>query len=165
VIVGCGRTGATLAELLDAAGHSVLIMDTQTSAFDRLPDSFNGEAIRGDGTDEGVLRRAGAVDADVFVILTQGDNRNVMGAQIARDSLGIPRVIAKVNDPVRARVYAELGIATVCRTVMLADTLLGAIGEPVTGIPWMFQPQDAGAGPGSAPVEPAGRQPGAAQEG
>lgn len=162
VIVGCGRTGATMAELLDAAGHSVLIMDTQATAFDRLPASFHGEAIRGDGTDEGVLRRVGAADADVFMILTQGDNRNVMGAQVARDSLNIRSVIAKVNDPVRAQVYAELGIATVCRTVMLADTLLGAIGEPATGMRWLFEAPGPASGEGSPQ---AGPRSAAAQEG
>ena len=60
VIVGCGRVGSTLAENLDADGHEVIILDVRTAAFDRLPETFKGAAIRGDGTDEEVLRRAGA---------------------------------------------------------------------------------------------------------
>ena len=109
VIVGCGRVGASTAELYDRAGHEVVVLDSSTSAFDRLPASFRGTALRGDGTDEDVLRRAGAEGADVFLALTEGDNRNIMAAQLANEALGIERVIAKINDPVRSTAYAELG--------------------------------------------------------
>jgi trk system potassium uptake protein TrkA len=135
VIVGCGRVGAALAKTLEAAGHEVTIVDLATRAFDRLPADLRGNAFRGDGTDEDTLRRAGAEGADVFLTLTEGDNRNVMAAQLARDALGIARVYAKVNDPVRARAYAELGIGTICRTSMLADAILGALGQQVSGEP------------------------------
>ena len=83
VIVGCGRVGAAMAELYDATGHDVVIVDESTAAFDRLPDGFRGRAVRGDGTDEDVLRKAGTEGADVFLALTEGDNRNTMAAQLA----------------------------------------------------------------------------------
>ena len=102
VIVGCGRVGAGLADELDRAGWQVLILDVSTAAFDRLPSSFGGTALRGDGTDEDTLRRAGAEDADLFLSLTEGDNRNVMAAQLATEALGARRTVAKINDPVRA---------------------------------------------------------------
>jgi trk system potassium uptake protein TrkA len=123
VIVGCGRVGSTLAENLDAAGHDVIVFDVRTAAFDRLPETFKGAAIRGDGTDEEVLRQAGAEGADVFLSLTEGDNRNVMAAQVATESLGIPKVVAKINDPVRAAAYAELGVVTLCRTNLMVDSV------------------------------------------
>lgn len=123
VIVGCGRVGSTLAESLDAVGHDVIIIDTANQAFDRLPDSFRGNAIRADGTDEDALRRAGAANADVFIALTEGDNRNVMAAQVAAENLGIPHVLAKINDPVRAEAYAHLGVATLCRTNLMVDAV------------------------------------------
>ncbi len=66
VIVGCGRVGATLAADLDAKGHRVTVLDISTRAFERLPATFAGSAIRGDGTDEDTLRRAGAAEADVL---------------------------------------------------------------------------------------------------
>ncbi len=135
VIVGCGRVGATLAAALDRAGHRVLMLDLSAAAFDRLPTTFSGEAVRGDGTDEDTLQRAGAAGADAFFALTEGDNRNIMAAQIARESLEIRDVIAKINDPVRARAYADLGVATICRTTILADTLLAHIGVPGSGDP------------------------------
>jgi len=130
VIIGCGRVGGLLAGSLDASGHDVVIMDLLTRAFDRLPATFGGEAVRGDGSDEDALRRAGADGADIFLALTEGDNRNIMAAQLAREALGIGMVYAKINDPMRAEAYAELGIGTICRTTLIADVLLGAMGLP-----------------------------------
>jgi trk system potassium uptake protein TrkA len=140
VIVGCGRVGASLAEAYDKAGHEVIIIDDMTAAFDRLPSTFGGSAIRGDGTDEDVLLRAGAEGADVFLALTEGDNRNVMAAQLANEALGIERVIAKINDPVRATAYAELGIATLCRTGLMMDAVDQYLGMPDSGLPGMLAP-------------------------
>ena len=132
VIVGCGRVGAVLADSYDRAGHDVVVIDPSTRAFDRLPSSFGGNAVRGDGTDEDTLRRAGAENADIFIALTEGDNRNVMAAQLAHEALGARRVIAKINDPVRAEAYADLGIATICRTSLMADAINEYLGFPVT---------------------------------
>ena len=131
VIVGCGRVGAELAGAFDASGHDVVILDLSTQAFDRLPSGFHGEAVRGDGTDEDILRRSGAEDADVFIAMTEGDNRNVMAAQLAHESLGVRRVIAKINDPVRAEAYADLGIATLCRTNLISDAVNTYLGLPI----------------------------------
>ena len=123
VIVGCGRVGSVLADALDRAGHQVIVLDTSTSAFDRLPGTFRGTAVRGDGTDEDTLRRAGAESDDLFMAMTEGDKRNVMSAQLATEALGAHRVLAKINDPLRASAYAELGIATLCRTNLMATAV------------------------------------------
>ena len=140
VIVGCGRVGAALAEAFDNEGHEVLIIDTSTRAFDRLSEEFKGQAIRGDGTDEDVLRRAGVEGADVLLALTEGDNRNVMAAQVAMEKLSVGKAVAKINDPVRAAAYGELGIATVCRTTMLTDAILGYLNLGDTGMPSVIAP-------------------------
>ncbi len=146
VIVGCGRVGAEAAGLLERAGYDVIVLDIATRAFDRLPESFRGSAVRGDGTDEDTLRRSGAEGADVFLALTEGDNRNIMAAQLASDVLGARRVIAKINDPVRARAYADLGLATLCRTTMMSDAISGHLGLPLSGEPGIRVP--AGRHPG-----------------
>jgi trk system potassium uptake protein TrkA len=140
VIVGCGRVGAALAEAFDNGGHDVTILDTSTRAFDRLSGEFKGQAIRGDGTDEDVLRRAGAEGANIFLALTEGDNRNVMAAQIAMEKFNVEKAVAKINDPVRAAAYADLGIATVCRTTMLTDAILGYLTQRPTGMPSVIAP-------------------------
>ena len=138
VIVGCGRVGAMLAETYDAAGHQVVILDIVTEAFGRLAGTFRGSAVRGDGTDEDTLRRAGAEDADIFLTLTEGDNRNVMAAQMAAEALAARKVIAKINDPVRAAAYAELGLTTICRTTLISDAINAHLGLPASGRPGIF---------------------------
>jgi trk system potassium uptake protein TrkA len=157
VIVGCGRVGAVLAEAFEKAGNDVIILDRSTGAFDKLPSTFRGNAVRGDGTDEDVLRRAGAQDADVFLALTEGDNRNVMAAQLATEALNVGRVLAKVNDPVRAAAYADLGLATICRTNLMEDAILGFAGLSTSPRPPILAPQ--GTHPGGehhrAEAEPA----------
>jgi trk system potassium uptake protein TrkA len=140
VIVGCGRVGASAADLYDRTGHDVIILDSVTSAFDRLPSTFGGQAIRGDGTDEDVLLKAGASGADVFLAVTEGDNRNVMAAQLAIEALGVKRVIAKINDPLRAEAYGELGIATLCRTGLMVDAVNAYLGLPPSDLPGMLAP-------------------------
>ncbi len=140
VIVGCGRVGSVLADSFDRAGHEVIIIDTSTSAFDRLPGTFGGAAVRGDGTDEDTLRRAGAADADLFIAMTEGDNRNVMASQLAAEALGAKRVIAKINDPLRATAYADLGLATLCRTNLMASAVSDFLGLGLTYGPGLSGP-------------------------
>jgi trk system potassium uptake protein TrkA len=126
VIVGCGRTGAFLAELLDQGGDTVSIVDIERSAFSRLPSNFKGTPVLGNGTDMDILRQAGIETANAFLALTQGDNRNLMAAQIAKKIFGVAQVFAKVNDPIRASTYRGQGLFTFSRTTILG-TLLHAV--------------------------------------
>ena len=126
IIIGCGRVGAFLAGLLDKGGHSVTIVDVERAAFGRLPAEFKGATLLGSGTDLDVLRLAGIEKADAFLSLTQGDNRNLMAAQVAKEIFGVKQVLAKVNDPIRAHTYRAHGIYTWSRTTILG-TLLHAI--------------------------------------
>jgi trk system potassium uptake protein TrkA len=140
VIVGCGRVGAGIADELDRAGWQVVIIDLTPRAFDRLPATFGGHARRGDGTDEDTLRQAGAEGADLFLALTEGDNRNVMAAQLGIEALGVKRCIAKINDPVRAEAYAHLGIASLCRTNLMLTTVFEHIGHASPERPGIYAP-------------------------
>ena len=121
VIMGCGRVGAQLAELLDADGHEVTILDTDAYSFRRLASTFGGSALIGNGIDEATLRRAGIEQADAFVALTQGDNRNVMAAQIAKHIFNVPRVISRIYDPLRRDIYETLGIEAFSPTTIFAQ--------------------------------------------
>ncbi len=129
IIVGCGRVGARVAAELDQRGEHVTVIDTSPRAFNRLPQSFKGETVRGNGTDEDVLRGAGAEQADLLMALTEGDNRNALAAQLGKHTFGVPRVIAKINDPLRGEAYRALGLETICRTVILGDALVTAAVE------------------------------------
>ena len=129
IIVGCGRVGARTAAELDQRGEHVTVIDTDQRAFNRLPSTFGGVTVRGSGGDEDVQRSAGAEMCDLLMALTEGDNRNAMAAQLGKHVFGIPRVIAKINDPVRAEAYRSLGLETICRTVILADALVRAAAD------------------------------------
>ena len=123
VIMGCGRVGAQLASLLDEEGHSVAVLDTDADSFRRLPSEFNGTALLGNGIDEEVLKRAGIEEADIFVALTQGDNRNVMAAQIAKHIFNVPRVVCRIYDPLRQELYSTLGLEAFSPTTIFAQML------------------------------------------
>ena len=123
VIMGCGRVGAQLAGLLDADGHDVTVLDTDAYSFRRLPPEFNGTALIGSGADEETLRKAGIEEADIFVALTQGDNRNVMAAQIAKHIFNVPRAVCRIYDPLRQELYNTLGLETFSPTTIFAQML------------------------------------------
>lgn len=120
VIMGCGRVGAELAGLLDAEGHKASILDVEPNNFARLPHTFKGRAIVGDGTEEESLERAGIKEAHVFIAVTQGDNSNAMASQIAKHIYHVPKVICRIYDPFRQELYQELGLETLSPTKVIS---------------------------------------------
>ena len=123
VIMGCGRVGGRLAGLLDADGHTVTILDTDAYSFRRFLPEFNGTALVGNGIDEESLKRAGIEEADAFVALTGGDNRNIMAAQIAKHIFNVPRVLCRIYDPLRQELYNTLGLEAISPTTIFAGIL------------------------------------------
>lgn len=128
IIMGCGRVGARLAGILDSEGHKITLLDIDPYSFRRMPPTFKGEALLGSGTDEDILRKAGIDQADVFVAVTQGDNRNVLAAQIAKHIFNVPRVVCRIYDPIREEMYQELEIETISPTKVGAKLLREVIG-------------------------------------
>jgi len=123
IIMGCGRVGAHLATLLDAEGNDVTVLDLDAYAFRRLPRSFRGTALLGNGIDQEALKRAGVEGADVFFALTQGDNRNIMASQIAKHIFNVPRVVCRIYDPLRQDMYSSLGLESISPTTIIAGIL------------------------------------------
>ena len=123
VIVGCGRVGSRLALRLAAQGQEVIIIDEVREAFLRLGANFSGATYQGSGLDIEVLRHANVQDADIVLALTRGDNRNLMVAQLAKHQLGVQRVVARLHDPIRAAMFHDLGIETLCTTTVLEGLL------------------------------------------
>ena len=123
VIMGCGRVGAQLATMLDKEGHQVTVLDNDTYSFRRLPSDFSGTALLGNGIDQEVLKKAGIEEADAFIVVTQGDNRNVMAAQIAKYIFNVPRVICRIYDPLRRDLYDTLGLEAISPTTVFAQIL------------------------------------------
>jgi trk system potassium uptake protein TrkA len=127
VVLGCGRVGSTLATMLDRAGHSVSIIDQSSEAFQRLNPDFGGETFVGNGVDEDILIRAGIKDADAFVAVTNGDNRNIMASQIAKEIFKVKKVLCRIYDPIREQTYHELGLETVSPTIIGAQMFFDAL--------------------------------------
>jgi trk system potassium uptake protein TrkA len=102
---------------LDEENHDVTILDLNANQFKRfLPESFSGRKITGNAVDQDVLRRAGIEEADAFVALTQGDNRNITASQVAKHIFDVQRVVCRIKDPIREEMYNELGLRTVSPT-------------------------------------------------
>ncbi len=123
VIMGCGRVGSRLAESLETEGHNITIIDIEPFALRKLPSSFNGTALVGNGMDDETLIKAGIETADVFVSCTPGDNRNVMACQIAKHIYKVPKVVSRIYDPIREEMYRGLGIDSISPTTVVADLL------------------------------------------
>ncbi len=128
VILGCGRTGSTIASDLCREHHDVTIIDQNPDQFKRLAPDYCGKTVVGNGLDEDVLSKSNIGDADAFVAVTNGDNRNIMSVQIAKVRFKVPKVVARIYDPNRAFEYSQMGIETICTTVvgagMLRDVVL-----------------------------------------
>jgi trk system potassium uptake protein TrkA len=137
IILGCGRVGSTLAKRLALEGHAVTVIDLTSDSFRRLGSKFKGRKIVGTGLDKDTLDKAGLRDADVFFAVTQGDNSNIMAAQIAREVFATPRVLARIYDPIRAQAYREMGIITLCTTTVAANVLRAAALQTPAAAEWI----------------------------
>lgn len=124
VIMGCGRVGSSLAIELEAAGHTVSVIDQAREAFRRLGPNFKGRTVTGVGFDRDTLLEAGIQDADAFAAVSNGDNSNILAARVARETYGVQNVVARIYDPGRAEIYQRLGIPTVATVLWATDQIL-----------------------------------------
>lgn len=129
MIVGCGRVGSQLAQLLASEGHNVTIIDKNQESFKRLGGTFNGITALGNGFDEKLLKELKIDHQDAFVAVTSGDNTNLMASQIAKKLFNVPRVIARVYDPSRANIYKSFGLDIISGTVLVAAMIRDKIIE------------------------------------
>jgi trk system potassium uptake protein TrkA len=143
IIVGCGRVGAELAKLLSNEAHDVVIIDRNPTAFNRLGGTFNGVTMVGNGFDSETLKAAEIQKADVFCALTNGDNTNLVCAQVAKKIFSVPKVIARVYDPERAQIYQALGLDIISGTSLFAAMLRDKIIESRFSS-YLIETRDAG---------------------
>jgi trk system potassium uptake protein TrkA len=123
VIMGCGRTGSTLAQMVEDRGHTVAVVDQNPDAFRRLGSAFEGQRVTGVGYDRDTLIEAGIAEAYAFAAVSNGDNSNILAARVARETFGVSNVVARIYDPGRAEVYQRLGIPTVATVRWAADQM------------------------------------------
>lgn len=127
IVVGCGRVGSQLANMLSDTGGNVCVIDMNADAFSNLGRSFNGSTIQGIGYDEDTLIRAGIEDCDVLAAVTQSDNANLMCAEVATRLYDVPHAIARLYNPDHERAYMQLGLDYVCGTSLVAEDVFSKI--------------------------------------
>jgi trk system potassium uptake protein len=126
-VIGCGRVGSNVAKRLVADGWDVTVLDEKEEALSRLGDAWQGRFVVGHGMDVEVLKRAGVEEADAVVVATDGDNTNLVVAQVAQKRFAVPRVVVRVLDPSRAEFYSSLGLHIVCPTSTAIRELVDAV--------------------------------------
>src|SRR5512134_3600490 len=127
IVMGCGRVGSQVSQLLVGQGHDVTVIDHDTNALARLGTEFKGRIVRGLGFDRNVLLEAGVETAEGFVAASSSDNANIVAARIARNIFHVPRVVARLYDPVRAEVYQRLGLTTISTTGWGAERIVEVV--------------------------------------
>ncbi len=127
IVVGCGRVGSQLANMLSDSGHNVCVIDRAADAFANLGRNFNGTTVQGIGFDEEELIAAGVEECDVLAAVTQSDNTNLMCAEVANRLFNVPHVIARLYNPGRERAYLQLGIDYVCGTSLVAEDMFSKV--------------------------------------
>ena len=138
MIVGCGRVGSTIAKSMLSEGHEVSVLDEDPEAIahlekgnDRSWEDQGGAFTVGTALEIDALLEAGIDRADAFVASTDGDNTNLVIAQIAQLRFEVPKVVVRVLDPARAAWYEEQGLRTVCPTKIAIEMLDEAVHEGV----------------------------------
>lgn len=126
-MIGSGRVGSAVASGLLAEGWEVTAVDESEDALMRLGPGWRGGFVLGHGMDTGVLEEAGIAGADAAVVATNGDNTNLVIAQVLKQRYEIGTVVVRVLDPARAAFYAERGIHTICPTDKAISELLSAV--------------------------------------
>ena len=127
IVVGCGRVGSQLANMLSDNGSNVCVIDRNVDAFANLGRNFNGSTIQGVGFDEETLEKAGIDECDVVAAVTQLDNTNLMCCEVASRLFGVPHVIARLYNPDHERAYMQLGIDYVCGTSLVAEDVFSKV--------------------------------------
>jgi trk/ktr system potassium uptake protein len=130
LIVGCGRVGSSVARTMLKEGHEVSCLDEDPEAHARLEvnldkswEDSGGRFTVGTALEIEALLEAGIEQADAFIASTDGDNTNIIIAQIAQQRFNVPKVVARILDPLRAEWYEQQGVHTICPTRVAIEML------------------------------------------
>ncbi len=123
VIIGCGKVGAKLAQVLSEEGNEIVIVSNDPKAFKNLPPDFDGVTLTGVPIDQDVLKMAGIENADVLVAVTEDDNVNIMVCQVAKEIFKVPKVVARIYNPAREHVFHQFGLETICPTDITVNVM------------------------------------------
>ncbi len=129
VVIGCGKFGVRVSAYLTRQNHDVTIVDNDKETFHALSEEFTGRTICGVGYDKEVLKEAGVSTADVLISCASSDSLNAVIANIAKNVFHVPTVIARMYDPIRARMFESMGIYTVSITRLGVENIMEYLEE------------------------------------
>lgn len=129
IIAGCGKIGANLVKTLSNEGHDVVVIDPNEESFAQLENGTNCLTVTGMCIDEDVLKSAGIEHADALLAVTSDDNVNIMTAQIAKQLYHVPHVVTRIYDPDKDAVLRQMGLNTVCPTMLTVAKIGSLLGE------------------------------------
>lgn len=148
IVAGCGKVGSQFARIMSDEGHEIAVVDSSSENFRLLGPNFHGVTVLGVPIDEDVLKEAGIESADGFAAVTPDDNINMMACQIAKEMFHVPRIFARIQDPVKEQVFYQFGVYTVCptdmavqefRALMLGECSTKTVYIDSTGIEFMYE--------------------------
>ena len=127
VIVGGGKVGYYLAKTLAPEKHHLVLLEADSDHCNKIADELGQlgvELICGDGTEFHILQDAGIENADILIAVTGYDQNNFVACQMARQYFGVPRTIARVNNPKNIQVFKRLGVdSVVSSTAHIAEMI------------------------------------------
>lgn len=129
IIAGCGKIGANLVKKLSNEGHDVVVIDPNEKSFAQLENGTNCLTVTGMSIDEDVLKSAGIERADALCAVTSDDNVNIMTTQIATQLYHVPHVVTRCYDPGKDEVLRQMGLCTVCPTMLTVARVSNLLGE------------------------------------
>ena len=127
LIVGCGLSGARLANQLDERGYDVSVVEEDSTRLSALREGFSGLVVCGDVMDIDVLKNAGCENVTKAIVVTKKDNVNVMVAQILKTEFEVEEVYVRILDPSRESLFRNFGLHTVCPTRFESDILFDLV--------------------------------------
>ena len=157
IVMGCGRVGSQVSLMLSNQGHDVTVIDHDANAIARLSPDFRGKVVRGVGFDRNVLLESGVETAEAFVSASSSDNANIVAARIARNIFHVPRVVARLYDPLRAEIYQRLGLITISTTNWGAERICEVVTHTDLDVAFTFGRGEVSLVVIEAPLQLAGR--------
>ena len=157
IVMGCGRVGLQVSQMLADQGHEVTVIDHDANAIAKLGPDFRGKVVRGIGFDRAVLKEAQVESAEAFVAASSSDNANIIAARIARNIFHVPRVVARLYDPLRAEIYQRLGLITISTTTWGAERICEVVTHADLDVAYTFGRGEVSMVVMEAPPQLAGR--------
>lgn len=110
IIVGCSDFGNNIATKLSISGNNVIMIDINNEALNNMPEEYGGFKICGDATDINIMNEAKLQDADLLILSTHNDNKNIMIAQIAKEIFNVKKIISRLYNLEKEIIYKDLDI-------------------------------------------------------